>query len=103
MTDLEQLKEKWRQFLNLPFPKFPERNQLSDLFVELVDIDGFVAGNVMTTLKGKKVRKDWLYIDQGFNEKLDQVKTEMNEEWNNLKLRKDKLDELMRLVIQINH
>jgi hypothetical protein len=98
----EDLKGKWAVFLDSPFPEVPESAVLNELHSELAEIDGFVAGNVTTTLSGKKVQKQWLYLDRDFNNKLDMLNLESDESWRNIKSYKDKLDELMKLVIEAN-
>jgi hypothetical protein len=58
MTTSRELQRKLEEFKALPFPKNSENDELSNIFAELVELDGHIAGLVTTFLKGKTVRKE---------------------------------------------
>ena len=52
--EIKALSDEWDNHKKLPFPNAPgEGSPFSDLFPQLVEFDGFVAGMVSSTLDGK--------------------------------------------------
>jgi len=75
------------------------------MFTELVELDGHIAGLVSSMLKGKKVNRELLYVDQTFNElvedyhpKSKEFQTEI-QAYKDYKKRLDRLVELMSTLV----
>ena len=66
---MNKAREKFETFTKKPFPKNTSTNEtVSDLFMELVEYDSYVAGLIDQVLSGRKV--EGLKYDQNLEEQL---------------------------------
>jgi hypothetical protein len=103
-TTKDTLKKEWSNFVNIPFPKSPKNNRLKKIFPEFVQWDGHVAGIVSSFLKGKKVDKKIIYIDESINIVLSSIMPKDSDEEKELLVfreYKKKLDLLINLVLKL--
>jgi len=103
-NNLETLKREWDEFFSLPFPKSPAEDKLADLFADLVLYDGHVAGIVTSFLKGKKVDKKLIYVDETLNINLQSYKpldlaTQKSQQ--QLIEYKNRVDRMVKLVLEL--
>ena len=64
--DNKSIKEQYNKVLKLTFPETPEDDLLYDLYSELVEIDGYIMGAVLTYLKKGKTNFNSLAWDEKF-------------------------------------
>jgi hypothetical protein len=102
---MKDLKKEWEYFLEFPFPKFPNEEKYGDLFAELVEIDGFIAGIIQSLLKGKNTDRKLVQVNDEFNTRLDTLKPSDSDpgfaDWIAIKNRKDELDKMIKMVISL--
>lgn len=67
---MESLSEALVAFKKIEFPNSPSADSLEDMFVELVQYDGYIAGNVEKVIRGKRLKQDEIYYDLELEEKL---------------------------------
>jgi hypothetical protein len=103
--NMKDLKKEWKYYYELPFPKFPNEEKYGDLFAELVEIDGFIAGIVQSFLKGKNTDRKLIHVVEEYNIKLNAVKPSESDpgfaDWIALKNYKDELDKMIKMVIML--
>ena len=104
---MTELRDMWQTHVKAPYPHQPKAPSLKDLGAKLVEIDGFIAGIVFSTLRGAPVNKKFLKVNEDFNQELVSLKPCESEpktyqEWLTLKDLKDWLDRMMRIVIAIH-
>jgi hypothetical protein len=104
MTSFEELQQKFSEFKQLPFPENSANDELSDIFAELVQLDGHVAGLVTTFLLGKPVRRELVYIDLDLDQKLQAFQPSSVTEQKTVsayQTYKSRLDELISFLQQL--
>ncbi|MEV4374565.1 hypothetical protein AB0J71_46445 [Nonomuraea sp. NPDC049637] len=56
-SEEERLRRDFERFADLPFPKLPDREDLDEASIDLLELDGFIAGKVLRSLNGNM--SDW--------------------------------------------
>lgn len=74
--DKKQLAEKFEEFMQIEFPNEPEEDDYYDLFSELVELDGHIAGLITSYLKNMDINFALLDADDAFNNLLSELSTE---------------------------
>ena len=95
---IKKLKDEFELFKSMPFPEKPDDDELYDIFSELVELDGHIAGLVSSMLKGKKVNRELLYVDQTFNKLVDDYHPKSKEFQAEMQAYKDYKKKLDRLL-----
>lgn len=68
---MKELKQKFKLFCERPFPGNVSTNEVvSDLFMELVEYDSYIAGLIDQAVNGKKVDPIKLLYNQNLEDKL---------------------------------
>jgi hypothetical protein len=97
------LQNEWNYFFKLPFPENPEDKELEELFDELVLLDLHIAGIVSSFLKGVKVDKKLVYIDEEFNNKIKALEPLNSDprykDWIAITKYKVELDKMIKMVL----
>jgi len=94
------------EFENLkqvPFPKTPTSDSLYDIFSEIVELDGHIAGLVSSLIRGNMVQRKLVFIDEGLNDKINSyITTNPNEAEELLTYRdyKAELDKLTKIILE---
>jgi hypothetical protein len=104
MTNSEKLRQKFEEFKALQFPGNSANDTLSDIFAELVELDGHIAGLVYTFLMGKPVRKELVSPDLDLDQRLDGFEPSNVEEYETVlsyQNYKSYLDELINILQQL--
>ncbi len=92
----DHLVKKFEDFKNVKFPDAPEDDEIYDLFAELVELDGHIAGLISSYLKGKTIDFKLLDADSEF-ERISNSLVEKSAA-NEIKEYKMELDEMVRMV-----
>lgn len=103
MKPVEELKQKFAAFKELPFPQNSINDELSDIFAELIQYDGHVAGLVTTFLAGKPIRRELVWVDRVIDQQLKDVHPKDGRDYETIsqyQLYKSRLDELVELLKQ---
>lgn len=102
--ELNKLKTAYDNFRKIPFPEPPIDDELYRIYSELAEFDAYIAGLISSFLKGKKITKSDLQMDENIKKNLinfetdnQQTKDEVFEYINYL----NKLDELIKMVLNL--
>jgi hypothetical protein len=96
-----ELSKEYESFKELPFPEPPESDELYDIFSELVEYDGYVAGLISSFLKGNIPNRGSIEVGSNLELKLDSYFTNSDEESRCLleyRAYKGRLDLLLELL-----
>ena len=94
--DSKSIEEQYNKLLKLTFPETPEDDLLYDLYSELVEIDGYIMGAVLTYLKKGKINFNSLVCDEKFIQICERISIH-SEELEEILQYKRELDKLVLL------
>lgn len=69
--DKTMLRKKFEVFEKLAFPSEPEEDSAYDLYTELIELDGHIAGLISSYLEDEKIKYELLDADNEFNDLLN--------------------------------
>lgn len=96
-VDKNLLVERFDDFRKIKFPTEPEEDEVYNLFSELVELDGHIAGLVSSYLKNKHINFNLLDVDGEFNSLLSIISVDSNSVKEIVEY-KNRLDELIKII-----
>lgn len=102
--ELNKLKIAYDHFRKIPFPEPPIDDELYGIYSELVEFDAYIAGLISSFLKGKKISKSDLHMDENIKKNLINFKTTNKQTKDELSVYinyLNKLDELIKMVLNL--
>lgn len=101
---MNTLRETFEKFKSMPFPENPENDELYDIFSDLVQLDGHIAGLASSVLSGKIVDKELVFVDEEMNNRLNLINTNSRKEAKELLALRDykrELDSLTNILLDL--
>jgi hypothetical protein len=107
--DSNTLKHEFDLFRSVPFPDEPLNDQLHDIFADLAELDGLVAGLVSSYLKGSVINPELLNVGNQLDHQIASYHPDSLEEndllsqYREYKQRVDNLLNLLRCSLDSQH
>jgi hypothetical protein len=96
--DFRELEIYFNDFINTPFPKAPEDDDLYDIYSDLAEYDSHIAGIVSSLLGGKQVNKSLIFLNNDLEKKINANGN--NSELKDIRDYKNRIDKLVMLIIK---
>ncbi|MBP3225251.1 MAG: hypothetical protein J6M14_08100 [Campylobacter sp.] len=94
-----KIEQEYKKIIETEFPPVPQNDELYDLFSELVELDGFVMGTVLSFIKQGSLNMNIINCGDEFNRLLSDIHIK-SKELDLLVDYKQKLDKLIHLCEQ---
>lgn len=100
-TDKDKLAIAFQEFIKIDFPVPSENDELNDIYFELLEYDGHVAGLVSSYLKGSPINKEFIFRNKTIINSLNNF-SGYTEEFLSLKCYFGKLDDMVQMLSRLD-